>query len=216
MSEAPQTDPTGDLAAVPPAPQGRAARRRQRARWKKNQRKAVVATAVALVGGGLTVSAMDWQPGDRTQAATAPGSAGTEEEQSAQHTGPTSTQPGTRPSSPEPRGQSPAPDRSRRKHAATPPRTTPSRIQPDAAAPPRTTPTPDSQPQTASPTSAGTGTVPDRTDTTPAQTPAPTATDGKGTGTSGSGTTDPGTSQPNPAPATTSPTEICLLVVCLG
>ncbi|MET9970391.1 hypothetical protein ABZZ80_31885, partial [Streptomyces sp. NPDC006356] len=54
------------------APLGRAARRRQRARWKKNQRRAVVATAVALVGGGLTVAAMDRQGGDKTQAATAP------------------------------------------------------------------------------------------------------------------------------------------------
>ncbi|MGV9236257.1 SCO2400 family protein [Streptomyces nigra] len=54
------------------APQGRAARRRQRARWKKNQRRAVVATAVALVGGGLTLTSLDRQSGDRAQAATAP------------------------------------------------------------------------------------------------------------------------------------------------
>ena len=53
-------------------PQGRAARRRQRARWKKNQRRAVVATAVALVGGGLTVAAMDRNSPARAQAASAP------------------------------------------------------------------------------------------------------------------------------------------------
>ncbi|MBC2908379.1 SCO2400 family protein, partial [Streptomyces cupreus] len=53
MSEAPGTGPSGDLEGVPAARQGRAARRRQLARWKKNKRRAVVATAVALVGGGL-------------------------------------------------------------------------------------------------------------------------------------------------------------------
>ncbi|MHC5906517.1 SCO2400 family protein, partial [Streptomyces sp. S6] len=51
---------------------GRAARRRQRERWKKTQRRALVATAVALVGGGLTVSSMSRQSTDRTQAASAP------------------------------------------------------------------------------------------------------------------------------------------------
>ncbi|MEU5276149.1 hypothetical protein AB0G87_07040 [Streptomyces asoensis] len=58
--------------AVPYAPPGRAARRRQLARWKKNQRRAVVATAVALVGGGLTFAALDRQTGDQAQAATTP------------------------------------------------------------------------------------------------------------------------------------------------
>jgi hypothetical protein len=65
-----------DVQGVPAAPQGRAARRRQMARWKKNQRRAVVATAVALVGGGLTVMGMDRQSTDRTQAATAPDAEG--------------------------------------------------------------------------------------------------------------------------------------------
>ncbi|GAB2926675.1 SCO2400 family protein [Streptomyces heilongjiangensis] len=65
-------DGVEDVRGVPVAPQGRAARRRQLARWKKNQRRAVVATAVALVGGGLTVMGMDRQSTDRTQAATAP------------------------------------------------------------------------------------------------------------------------------------------------
>ncbi|MFG2726093.1 hypothetical protein [Streptomyces canus] len=64
--------PSDDVTDAPVAPEGRAARRRQRARWRKNQRKAVVATAVALVGGGLTVSAMSQQSNVRTQAATSP------------------------------------------------------------------------------------------------------------------------------------------------
>lgn len=75
-----------DVEGVPVAPRGRAARRRQLARWKKNQRRAVVATAVALVGGGLTVMGMDRQSTDRTQAATAPDaeSLGSVEEQGSQ------------------------------------------------------------------------------------------------------------------------------------
>ncbi|MDX3522669.1 hypothetical protein [Streptomyces scabiei] len=75
-----------DLEGVPEAPRGRAARRRQLARWKKNQRRAVVATTVALVGGGLTVLGMDRQSTDRTQAATAPDaeSLGAVEEQGSQ------------------------------------------------------------------------------------------------------------------------------------
>lgn len=64
--------PSEDVTDAPVAAEGRAARRRQRARWKKNQRKAVVATAVALVGGGLTVTAMSQQSNTRTQAATSP------------------------------------------------------------------------------------------------------------------------------------------------
>ncbi|MGP4043862.1 SCO2400 family protein [Streptomyces sp. 2A115] len=213
MSDAPQTAPPGDLVAVPSAPQGRAARRRQRARWKKNQRRAVVATAVALVGGGLTVAAMDWQPGDRAQAATAPNGAGPEEEQSARHSRPTSTRPGTHPSSPTSPAQPPLPDLARRQHAAAPPRTTPPSAQPDAAAPARTTPTSAPQPQTASPASGGT--VPDRPEAATTQTPAPAATDGKNSA-DGTNGTEPGTSQPSPAPATTAPSQICLLVVCLG
>ncbi|WP_443042723.1 SCO2400 family protein [Streptomyces sp. NBC_00344] len=71
-----------DAKGPAPAPQGRAARRRQRARWKKNQRRAVVATAVALVGGGLTVASMDSGSGHRAQASTATdlSSVGTDEQ----------------------------------------------------------------------------------------------------------------------------------------
>ncbi|MEU1693749.1 hypothetical protein ABZ590_20360 [Streptomyces hirsutus] len=54
------------------APTGRAARRRQLARWRKTQRRALVATAVAFVGGGLTLVSMDRDSGDRARAATAP------------------------------------------------------------------------------------------------------------------------------------------------
>lgn len=72
-AEAPQEHPyDGPDAPSAPAPLGRAARRRQRERWKKTQRRALVATAVAFVGGGLTVASMERQSTDRTQAAAAP------------------------------------------------------------------------------------------------------------------------------------------------
>lgn len=56
-----------------PAAQGRAARRRQLALWKKKRRRVTVATAVALVGGGLTVAALPTGSSTRhTSAASAP------------------------------------------------------------------------------------------------------------------------------------------------
>ena len=108
LEEAPQTDPYGDIEGATPAPQGRAARRRQMARWKKNQRRAVVATAVALVGGGLTVASMDRQSAARAQAATAPDveTMGTADEQATEQPRPSSTQPETHVSSHTPPAQS--------------------------------------------------------------------------------------------------------------
>lgn len=59
--------------ALPAGPgTGRAARRRQLTRWRKTQRRALVATAVALVGGGITLASTDRGGNDRAQAATAP------------------------------------------------------------------------------------------------------------------------------------------------
>ncbi|MDQ0948017.1 hypothetical protein QFZ24_001940 [Streptomyces phaeochromogenes] len=204
--EAPWADPGDDLVPVPSAPQGRAARRRQRARWKKNQRRAVVATAVALVGGGLTVSAMDQRSGDRAQAATAPESAGTDtdtaDKPSTPYTRPTRTRPDTGASSP----TSSAPDRASRQRTAAPPSSTPSNLQPDSAAPPRTTAESRPQPRTTSPTSpTAEDTASDRNEARPSRTPTPSAT-------------EPSSQPPqtSPAPTATSPSQICLLVVCLG
>ncbi|MER7712104.1 hypothetical protein ABTX83_16360 [Streptomyces werraensis] len=69
-----ETGPADDTPrALPAGPgTGRAARRRQLARWRKTQRRALVATAVALVGGGITLASTDRGGTDRTQAATAP------------------------------------------------------------------------------------------------------------------------------------------------
>ncbi|MGS2588984.1 SCO2400 family protein [Streptomyces hebeiensis] len=56
-----------------PATPGRAARRRQLARWKKQRRRAVVASTVALVGGGLTLAVLPSRPSaGPAQAASAP------------------------------------------------------------------------------------------------------------------------------------------------
>lgn len=199
----PQTDPSGDLEGVPSVPQGRAARRRQRARWKKNQRRAVVATAVALVGGGLTLASTDRQSSDRAQAATAPTDPGrgSAEEQTAQDSRPTSTQPDAHRSAPTPPAHSPAPDLTRRQDTTPSLPTTPPDAQPDAAAPPRTTVS-DPQPQSTAPSSD----TADTTTTTPAQTPAPATTDG----------TSSGPPEASTEPTTTSPPELCLLVLCLG
>ncbi|MFC3573595.1 hypothetical protein ACFOZ0_09995 [Streptomyces yaanensis] len=219
-NEVQQTGPSDEPEGVPPAPQGRAARRRQLARWKKNQRRAVVATAVALVGGGLTVATMERGSGDRAQAATAPdltGMGGVEEE-APQYAPPSSAPPGTHRSSHTPAAHPSATGLPHRQSTAAPAGTTPPNARPDAATSVQTsqgqtghtthtthtTTSGRQEPRTTSPSSGGT--VTDDTGTPPKQPSAPTT----GTG------TDPGTTQPSPAPAATSPSEICLLVVCLG
>jgi hypothetical protein len=207
LEEAPQTDPYGDFEGATSAPQGRAARRRQMARWKKNQRRAVVATAVALVGGGLTVASMDRQSGDRAQAATAPDveTMGTADEQAAEQPRPSSTQPETHVSSHTPAAQSPRTDPARRQSAAAPSHVTPTSAQPFAAASPQPTAasaTP--QPLAASPSSIGT--VPVHTSTSAQETSAP----------AGAASPASGTPQTSPTHTTTSPSHICLLLVCLG
>ncbi|MFF1764517.1 hypothetical protein [Streptomyces sp. NPDC058249] len=207
LEEAPQDDPYGDLEGATPAPQGRAARRRQLARWKKNQRRAVVATAVALVGGGLTVAAMDRHSADGAQAATAPDVAtmGTADEQTAEQPRPSSTQPTTPVSSHTSPAQSLTTDLPRRQSAAAQPRVASPSARPFAAASPHPTATSAAPlPRTASPSSVGT--VPDRTSTAAKETSAPA-------GTGGTASEAP---QANPAPTATSPAHICLLVVCLG
>ncbi|MFE2970251.1 hypothetical protein ACFXKC_42670 [Streptomyces sp. NPDC059340] len=207
LEEAPQTDAYGDFEGATPAPQGRAARRRQLARWKKNQRRAVVATAVALVGGGLTVVSMDRNSAGRAQAASAPEitTMGTADEQAAEQPRPSSTHPETRLSSHTPPAQSLTTDLPRRESAAAPSHVAPPSARPfDAASPHPTATSATPQPRTASPSSVGT--VPDRTTTAANETSAP----------AGSDDTTSGTPQTSPAPATTSPSQICLLLVCLG
>ncbi|GAB2864477.1 hypothetical protein GCM10027074_34770 [Streptomyces deserti] len=205
---APQDEPYGGPEGAIPVPQGRAARRRQLARWKKNQRRAVVATAVALVGGGLTVASLDRPSGDRAQAATAPDpkGMGSVEEPAEQYTRPTPTRPATQPVSrtrPERAPEATTP--LRLSTAAPTPAATPPSPRPDAADAPHKAVTSPQQPRTTPPAPAPT--APDRGDTAPQQTPPPPAANDS---------TDSGAAQSSPAPAATQPEQLCLLVVCLG
>ncbi|MFJ8635697.1 hypothetical protein [Streptomyces sp. NPDC093568] len=199
----------GEAEGVPAAPQGRAARRRQRARWKKNQRRAVVATAVALVGGGLTVASMDRGSGDKAQAATAPEhpNAGLPEQQETELTRPASTPPDTREAGRTDTPTSkPSPTNAARESISTP-RTTRQFTRPDVAGTPSPTATTVPQTQTVSPAPAsGSG-----GGAAEAQQPAPTPTptDGANSGAS------PAPSSPEPQETT--PAQLCVLnVVCLG
>ncbi|MEU5533338.1 hypothetical protein [Streptomyces sp. NPDC020362] len=207
--------PSGDVDGAPRPSQGRAARRRQLARWKKNKRRAAVATAVALVGGGLTLAALDRQSPDRAQAAAAPDNRpmGATDGQAGAEDRPESASPGTHRS---PRTSAPA--RARRTVSdaphghtlATAPRTAAPDTHPDAAAAPVPARTPAAQQQhTVAPASGGTGTTAQQP-STPASVPTPASTPSTGGG------TDSGTSPASPSPAATSPSQLCLLVVCIG
>ncbi|MBT3152662.1 hypothetical protein HTV45_17575 [Streptomyces sp. CHD11] len=221
---------------------GRAARRRQLARWKKTQRRALVATAVALVGGGLALTSMNTGTGDRTQATTAPDLKGL-----GGATGPAdgSAAPASPTASPDRAPRSAAADDIRRTAdtpapASTAPPRAPAGTRTDAAPPPRTA-APDAvsrsgaRPGTGRDGNADTGqahgsasgAAPGHgsgsgsgaaTRPTPS-TPPPAADDSSGTGT-GTGGTDQGESS-RPAPATPpaaapDSSRLCLLVICLG
>ncbi|MEV6836730.1 hypothetical protein AB0N17_19850 [Streptomyces sp. NPDC051133] len=222
--------PAAEVEGVRTRP-GRAARRRQLARWKKTQRRAVVATAVALVGGGLTIATMDRHSGDRAQAATAPDNrrVGDTQEQSGEPAAvPASQAPASTPSTGRrtghaaPQAQSPA-AAPHQQSAATAAHAAPQGTRPDSAAPPRQVTISTPQTQAQAPAHSSTGTAPVQTST--AAQPAPAASTG-GTGsntsnTSGasnsSGTSNTtGTSGAHSGPAATSPTQVCLLVLCLG
>lgn len=223
-SDAHETEP-GGLDDRVGRPQGRAARRRQLARWKKNQRRAVVATAVALVGGGLTVAAVNGNATPGVQAATTPADTpmGGTGAQAPDSTGPAPDRYGTPRSSPTTAPRSPRASRHQQTRAADP-RTTPAGPHTDAATAPRelpsTTPgrTGTTAPDTAGSSRAGTGT------TAPAAT-APAAPPAAGTDTrqpespaAPPPATDPAAPATPPADPGTGSTrdELCLLVICLG
>ncbi|MBT2365561.1 hypothetical protein J7E88_09580 [Streptomyces sp. ISL-10] len=184
---------------------GRAARRRQLARWKKNRRRAVAGTAIALVGGSLTVAALPSESSKgKANAVSAPdpvtpdaGRMNAPATASAEPSRPATRQPDTRPSPTAVPGQ--------RTTAVTMART--------AATPPpaRTASQPAQQPET------------QRSDVlaprpTAASTEQPSGASDTAESTSGSNT-PVDDRQPEATPsqtATTSPTEVCLLVLCLG
>ncbi|MFE1953276.1 hypothetical protein ACFW9D_22740 [Streptomyces sp. NPDC059524] len=200
-----------DVEQVPPARQGRAARRRQLAQWRKNKRRAAVASAFALVGGGLTIAAMDGHSTDRVQAATAPENPNRGAEQKKEYeedarTAPVTAEhphqsatavPSARPLiSNEPREQSlPAPTR-----------TTSPVVRPEPSEPARH-PVESVAPQAQSTTPAAAATAPERAGTTERQRQAPSADEDA----------EPDTSQPtSPSRTSTSPVEVCLLGLCVG
>ncbi|MEU5743790.1 hypothetical protein ABZ784_38175 [Streptomyces tendae] len=206
-------------AADGPRQTGRAARRRQLARWKKNKRRAVVASAVAIVGGGLTIASVDRHSDHRAQATTAPANQtrsvspeqnpGQGPPTTAAPTAPERAQgqtPVSGPSQPQPRPSTDSAELRQpvesphRSTAATPPQsndTTPSGTTegPTTARP---------QPDTTAPASGDT--PPEGTDPTTRQPPATTAP-GDNTGED--------TPRTPPAADPSSP-QLCLLVVCLG
>lgn len=143
-----------DAAAAVPVAAGRAARRRQRARWKKSQRRAVVATAVALVGGGLTVASMDGGSGhgSRATAATDLSSMGSENDTADTSAELPSTGPGTgkhrKPSAGD--AQSPATGTPAQRSGASAPHTASDKTEPYTAPARHSKPSTASQPQTAS------------------------------------------------------------------
>ncbi|WP_326780918.1 hypothetical protein OG481_14970 [Streptomyces longwoodensis] len=205
---------TGDVSDAPPAPRGRAARRRQRVRWRKSQRRAVVATAVALVGGGLTLASLDRHAPDRTRAAAAPDDramgAARAQVRDDDAGGAVAAVPAASVSAPArtlPRTQSPAAGTPASAAGPSAPGTpAPTAARPDSAAEPRPVGSGAAGPGTAT-TVPMTGEAPR---TTPADQPA-TATD--------PAPQAPASTQPAPDPAATSPSRpdrLCLLVVCLG
>ncbi|WP_420706645.1 SCO2400 family protein [Streptomyces sp. FxanaC1] len=215
---APEDGAPGDAEVPAPTGQGRAARRRQLARWKKHRRRAAAATAFALVGGGLTVSMLQNKPATNgTHAASMP----EPERVSTPRTEPAasstdradseaSRHPGARPSLPAGRHARPT--------ASTPPPATTAR-QPQSDTPSHTAAPPRASEPTAS--------TPDRAAHpahTDAATSAPAAPGSSGdSGSSGSDTspahTAPSTPDAPTAPEAgqSSPTHVCLLgVVCVG
>jgi hypothetical protein len=218
------TDTSADTAeGFEARPQGRAARRRQLARWKKNQRRAVVATAVALVGGGLTVAAMNGNAKPGVQAASTPqdttmgGSLG----EAPTYAEPTSRQADTPRSGATPSTPSHADRASRHQQSrAADPRTAPAGTRTDAAAAPRELPltTPPRRKTATDTVDTATGDAASTASDATEPTTAPAAGSDSDAQQPTSPSTPPpaATTPPETSPSDTKPKELCLLVICLG
>ncbi|MBY8343002.1 hypothetical protein LXH13_20050 [Streptomyces spinosirectus] len=229
--------------AALPTGEGRAARRRQRARWKKNQRRAVVATTVALVGGGLTISTMGSGSDHRDQASAAPDftSTGAQDLPAQPYAEPTTPAPGTgKHRKPQSSDGTTASGNARHGAATAPdaPSTASASTRPYSA--PHTSRSAVRQ-QTAAAPSTGTSSG-DTGTSTPSRSPSATAGDTSTSGSSNSGASQSSSSQsgssqsgssqspsgtstspsgtstsPSGDTATTSPSGICVLgLLCLG
>jgi len=204
----------GPASLAPTLHRGRAARRRQMARWKKNRRRAGVATAVALFGGGVTVASMQGHSG-KSGATTA--SAADPQAPTALQTDNTSVSAPSGQTAPTAVTTHVAPQQNGT--AARPsPRTT-------HAGPDSITSIPTTVIPSGHPVSYSTATKPLPTSGATTGPTAPTGGDSGSTAGSGSGstaTTPPSTPPPSSAPpATTAPStpppkQLCLLIVCLG
>ncbi|GAA2299160.1 SCO2400 family protein [Streptomyces caniferus] len=208
----------GTAGAAAGTGQGRAARRRQLARWKKHRRRAAAATAFALVGGGLTVSLLQNKPSaGHAQAASSPepGSVGTPRTESAASSSEQPDAKAARHPDAHPHRSAVRPDSAPATPSAA---TTPRQPHHDAPAHPHAAPDPTRHSTT--PGSSG----PAHTGHTDAATPAPSAP--ASTGHSHDAVTSPSDSAPatSPAPSTptapaaepTSPGHVCLLgLVCV-
>jgi hypothetical protein len=226
--EPPGSEPYGEAAAAIPLSEGRAARRRQRARWKKNQRKAVVATAVALVGGGMTLASMDRGSGHRAEASTATdlSSMGAEDGSADQNVQlpPAGTGKHRKPDTTTDRSATTG--KAQQRSGATASHTDSARTQPYTPAAHSTPATkPAQQGSVATVSTPSVDTTPVTGGTTTTQTPSakPTDSTGSGTsntsgssGTSGSSSTS-GTSQSDNTSTATSPSGICVLgLLCVS
>ncbi|WP_406121738.1 hypothetical protein OIE52_44240 [Streptomyces canus] len=217
--------PSDDVTDAPVAAEGRAARRRQRARWRKNQRKAVVATAVALVGGGLTVSAMNQQSNVRTQAATSPDnrSMGVAELPTSDDALPAATPAKAQKASTTTPSKSVA---SHRRTGDAESTTTRSSVHTDSAATPTPTATTASQSNSRTTLSTSVAAGADTGDTTGStgtttttteQTPSSTATDSTTTTNTGTSSNSSQTSQTTSSSSATDPSGLCVLnLLCIN
>ncbi|MFF3753490.1 hypothetical protein ACFYYH_23960 [Streptomyces sp. NPDC002018] len=195
-----------------PAAEGRAARRRQLARWKKQRRRAAVASTVALVGGGLTLAVLPSRPstGHDAQASSAP------EPKATATTGTDAADTGSsvRPRTGEPRDSGIGAPSSA---ITSPPRKSTAVVSITAAKGQRQTgaaagpgATTSARPGTPPVASGGTSTAGPGAPQT--STPPPSSPTSPPTGDHASDTPPP-----SPAPPTTPPDDrLCLLVLCVG
>ncbi|MFG2287376.1 hypothetical protein ACGFOU_15150 [Streptomyces sp. NPDC048595] len=201
--------------------QGRAARRRQLARWKKHKRRAVAATAFALAGGALTVALLPDKASNGQTASAAP------EPEGPATSHPLATDGAEQPDDRASRHPGARPSMTATRHkdttAATPPPTATHRrpdggftAQPSAPA----SAAPHGAPAPAASTHAGSGGSGDNggAGSAPAAAPASGAHSDTGSSTTNEEPATTPTAEPtSPSADPASPSHVCLLgVVCVG
>ncbi|MGW1130310.1 SCO2400 family protein [Streptomyces griseoluteus] len=220
-----------------PSGSGRAARRREQSRWRKTRRRTALVTAVALVGGGLTLAAaLNHQPADRTRPTAAQGErpmGGTGPEATAGLPVPTASPAGRPAAASTPPRTSAKPPAAPRSATPIPHKATPKAAKPSPPAHPRSHPllplphdpapastTPLTPPRRSPTPAKPTPTKPTPTKPTPATdatTPTPTERTGPPAVTPSAPQSPAPTESPSPTAApSTSPSHVCLLVLCLG